>query len=99
MKLTEANFQMVVKCGGIALVLSAVISVWVVLKYRETYRDRQQSDQRFQQLALQQQALQGLLQDCLVRAKSDPKVLEILQRNQLIGTSSNNVGKEQGIRP
>jgi negative regulator of sigma E activity len=82
--MTEKNFQMAAKYGTVALALCAILNAWVVLRYREQYRDAVRSEQQLQQLVAQQQALQGLLQEFASRASSDPKLAEILTRNQII---------------
>jgi hypothetical protein len=100
MKLTETNFQLVVRYGGIALAVSCVAAIYLVMRYVEVYRDATRSVAQAQQLVLRQQALQGVLQDFAERAKTDLKVLEILQRNQLVAvTASNQPSKTEGVKP
>jgi hypothetical protein len=99
MKITEANFQVIVRYGGIALAISCIASIYLVMRHIEVYRDAARATAQYQQAVIRQQALQGVLQDFLVRAKTDPKVLEILERNQVIAVSSNELGKAQGVKP
>jgi hypothetical protein len=84
MKLTESNFQMAVKVGGLVLVLSTVGNVYLLLRHREVYRDAARVEREFQQqgvvLALKQQALEGVLREFATHAATDPNVAAILQR-------------------
>ena len=100
MKITESNFQMIIRYGGIALAVSCVASIYLVMRHIEVYRDASRAEAQYQQTAMRQQVLQGVLQDFLVQAKTDPKVLEILQRNQVIAAAaSNEPNKEAGVKP
>lgn len=100
MKLTENNFQMIVRYGGIALLVSGIASVYLVMRHVELYRDAARADQQYQIMALRQQALQGVLQDFVARANSDPGLAEILQRGQIIVAAPAAVpGGPEGIRP
>lgn len=99
MKITEANFQMIVRYGGIALAISCIASIYFVMRHIEVYRDATRAAVQQQQAVMRQQAMQGVLQEFLVRAKTDPKVLEIFERNQVIAVSSNEPTRTQGVKP
>lgn len=75
---------MIVRYGGIALLVSGIASVYLVMRHVELYRDAARADQQYQRMAVQQQALQGVLQDFVGRANGDPGLAEILQRGQII---------------
>ena len=83
--MTENNFQAAVKFGGIALGLSVVCNIYLVLRNREVYRDQVRSDLRFQQMMLQEQAMEGVAREFVALATKDAKIAEILQRYQIIG--------------
>lgn len=83
--MTEKIFQAAVRYGGIALALGAVLNIWVVLRHVEVYRDASRAETQFQQLALRQQILQGVLQDFSARANSDPHIAEIFKKVQVTG--------------
>jgi hypothetical protein len=85
MTLTENNFQAAVKLGGIALALSVVFNIYLVMRNREVYRDQVQGDLRFQQMMLQEQAMEGVAREFIALAAKDAKIAEILQRHQIIG--------------
>jgi hypothetical protein len=100
MTITEKQFQTVVQYGGIILALSIIGNLYFVLRFREVYRDRVRADQQLQQLALRQQAFEGVLREFIPQAANDPKVAEILQRYQIIGsTSATATNQTQGLKP
>jgi 3'-phosphoadenosine 5'-phosphosulfate (PAPS) 3'-phosphatase len=88
MTITEKDIQTAVNFGGAALALSVVLNIYFVMRNREVYRDQLQSEVRFQQLMVQEQALEGVAREFVSRAGSDPKLAEILQRYQIIGNTS-----------
>lgn len=83
--MTDSRFQMVVKYGGVALLISGVLNIWVVMRNVEVYRDAARVDAQFQQLASQHQAMQGVVQEFAQRAATDAGVAEVLARAQSIG--------------
>jgi hypothetical protein len=85
---TENNFQTVVKCGSVVLGICVVLNIWVVMRNVEVYRDATRADAKFQQLALREQVLRGVLQDFAARANSDPQIAEIFRRAQTVGLSN-----------
>jgi hypothetical protein len=87
MTITEKNIQTIVNFGGAALALSVVLNIYFVMRNREVYRDQLQSEIRFQQLMVQEQALENVTREFVARAGSDPKLAEILQRYQIIGAA------------
>ncbi|HUK81756.1 MAG TPA: hypothetical protein VLZ12_03905 [Verrucomicrobiae bacterium] len=88
MTITEKGFQTAVNIGGAVLALSVVLNVYFVMRNREVYRDQVQSEMRFQQLVLQEQAYEGVAREFATRAGMDPRVAEILQRYQIIGATT-----------
>ena len=80
--MTEKTFQAVVRYGSMALVISAVLNIWVVLRHVELYRNAARADAQFQQLALREQALQSVVQEFAVRANNDPQIAGIFKRVQ-----------------
>jgi len=101
MQLNESNFQMAVKFGAVALAISVLANIYLVMRYREVYRDLVRGEQQFQQLLLQQQSIEGVLREFLPRAATDVKVAEIFQRHQILGRppSSSLQSQEQGAKP
>jgi hypothetical protein len=104
MKITEANFQAIVRYGEIALAISCVAGIYLVIRNIELYRDASRAAAQYQQMMLRQQALQQapqrVLQEFAERAKTNPKVMEIFQRNQLITTpASKELGQAQEVKP
>jgi hypothetical protein len=99
-RITEDKFQNAVKYGGIALGIAAILNLYFVLKYREVYRDRVRAEQQFQQMLMQQQELEGVLQEFAQRAPKDPQVAEILRKYQIIGSAPAAAGNQaSGARP
>jgi hypothetical protein len=84
-KMSEKNFQMVVKYGPIALGLCLLINIWTVLRYREVYRDAIKSEVQLQQAVTGEQIAQGVLQEFAARANSDPHIAEIFKLGQAEG--------------
>jgi len=80
--MNEKMFQVAVKYGGIALAVCVVLNIWVVMRHVEIYRDATRADAQFQQLLIQQQALQGVLQEFAARASSDTEIAAIFRRAQ-----------------
>jgi len=100
MTITEDKFQNVVRYGGIVLILMAILNVFLVLKYRETYRDRGDAERQFQQVALQEQSYEGVLQTMVQLAPKDPQVADILRKYQVIGGAPPpTAGQTQGVKP
>jgi hypothetical protein len=85
MTITEEKFQAAIKYGGIALAVCLAANFYLVLKYREAYRDKGAADRRFEQLILEQQSIEEILRACIAQAETDPPLAEILRRHQLIG--------------
>jgi hypothetical protein len=85
MQITEKSFQAAVNIGGIALAVSIIGNIYLVMRNREVYRDQMQTELRFQQLMLQQQAMEGVTREFLSLAAKDARIAEILQRYQIIG--------------
>jgi len=86
--MTEKTFQEVVKYGGIVLGISAIFNVWVVMKHVEVYRVAIRVDAQAQQLALREQAEQGVAQEFAARANNDPQIAAIFKRVQAAVLSS-----------
>jgi hypothetical protein len=80
--MSEKNFQMVVKYGPIALGLCVLINIWTVMRYREVYRDAIKSEVQLQQLANEEQVVQGVVQEFAARSNSDPHIAEIFKQAQ-----------------
>lgn len=78
----EETFQMAVRYGGIALVVSAILNIYLVMRNFEVHRDSLRSVAQAQQIGVRQQALQGVLQEFIARANRDPNIGEILKRAQ-----------------
>ena len=100
MTITENKFQNVVKYGGIVLGLMAILNVFLVLRYREAYRDRGDAERQFQQAAVQEQTYEGVLQAMLQLAPKDPQVAELLRKYQIIGGApAPTASQTQGAQP
>ena len=98
--MTEKNFQIAVKCGGIALAICVIGNLYLVMRFREVYRDRVRADQQLQQLAVRQQALEGVLRGFIPLAVNDPKIAEILQRYRTVsGASATATNQGQDLNP
>ena len=86
MKLTEQNFQTAVKVGGAVLCISAIASLYLVMRNREVYRDQVRADVVFQQAVSERQVFESLLRELAVKANTDPAIAGIFQRYQLVQT-------------
>jgi hypothetical protein len=86
MKLTEANFQVAVKIGGLILALSAVGNLYLLLRYREVYRDASRAElvvlQQGATLGLQMQTLEAIIREFASRAQTDPGIADIFKHYQ-----------------
>ena len=86
MKLTEANFQMVVKIGGLILAMSAVANLYLLLRYREVYRDASRAElavlQQGAALSFQIQTLEAIVREFAIRAPTDPWIASIFKHYQ-----------------
>ena len=80
--MTEKNFQATVQYGGIVLAISVVFNIWVVMRYREVYRDAARADAQLEQMMVRTQAIQGLVQDFAARANNDPQIAQIFRQAQ-----------------
>ena len=84
MKLTDENFQLAVKVGGLLLFASTVGNLYLLLLHREIYRDAMRVEAVVQQqgtvIAMRQQLIEGLLREFANRAKTDPGIAEIFSR-------------------
>jgi hypothetical protein len=89
--MTEKTFQSVVTYGSTALVISAVLNIWVVMRHVEVFRNAARGEAEVQQLVLREQALQSLAQDFSVRANNDPQIAAIFKRVQAMA-GANAVG-------
>jgi len=84
---TEKTFQKSVQYGGIALGVCVVLNIWVVMRHVEVYRDATRSEAAVQRMMLQDQILQGVVQDFSTRASGDAHITEILKKAQALATS------------
>jgi hypothetical protein len=79
---TDKNFQTAVQYGSIVLGISVIFNIYVVMHHVEVYRDAMRADAQAQQMALREQAIQGLLQDFATRANTDPQIGQIFKQAQ-----------------
>jgi hypothetical protein len=79
---TDKNFQAAVQYGSIVLGISVIFNVYVVMHHVEVYRDAQRAEAQAQQMAVREQAIQGLLQDFATRANTDPQIAQIFRQAQ-----------------
>jgi len=86
--MTEKTFQAVVRYGGIALTICAILNIWVVMRHVEIYRVAMRADTQAQQLALREQAEQGVAQEFAARANNDPQIAAIFKRVQAAAAAS-----------
>jgi hypothetical protein len=80
--MTEKNFQAAVQYGSIVLGISVIFNIYVVMHHVEVYRDAARADAQLQQMALREQAIQGLLQDFAARSNTDPQLAQIFKQAQ-----------------
>lgn len=85
--MNERTFQAAVRYGGIALAICIILNIWVVMRHVEIYRDASRADIQFQQLATQQQVVQGLLQEFAARASTDAEIAGIFKKAQGTGST------------
>jgi uncharacterized protein (DUF3084 family) len=86
--MTEKNFQAAVQYGSIVLGISVIFNIYVVMHHVEVYRDAARADAQVQQMALREQAIQGLLQEFAARANTDPQIAEIFKQAQAQATNA-----------
>jgi hypothetical protein len=96
--MTEKTFQAVVTYGSTALVISAILNIWVVMRHVEVYRNAARAEAAVQQLVLREQALQSVAQEFAVRANNDPQIAGIFKRVQAmaVGASPANLNRQPG---
>ena len=80
--MTEKTFQAVVTYGSTALVISAILNIWVVMRHVEVYRNAARAEATVTQLALREQALQAVAQEFAARANNDPQISAIFKRSK-----------------
>ena len=80
--MTEKMFQTIIRYGSMVLAISVILNIWVVLRHAEVYRNATRAEAQAQQLALRDQALQGVAQEFAVRANNDPQLAAIFKRVQ-----------------
>ena len=87
--MTEKTFQAVVTYGATALVISAILNIWVVMRHVEVYRKAALADAQVQQMALREQAVKGVAQEFSARANNDPQIAAIFKRVQaMVGSGA-----------
>ena len=89
--MNEKTFQAAVRYGSILIAVGLILNVWVVMRHVEVYRDKTKADVRLQQLMVQQQALQGVLQEFAPHASTDPEIASIFKRAQAMSGSTSTV--------
>ena len=80
--ISEKNFQLVVKYGPYVLGVCLLLNIWLVLRYREVYRDAVKAEVQLEYTMTGQRMLEGLLQDFSTHANSDPHIAQILREAQ-----------------
>jgi hypothetical protein len=91
MKLTNENFQIALKVGGLLLAVSTVANVYLLLRHREVYRDESRAELKVQQLGMQQQVLEAILREFAARASTDTEIAAIFRRYQNTNTVTTGV--------
>jgi hypothetical protein len=90
MKLTDANFQMTVKIGGLILAIGAVANVYLLLRHREVYRDASRTEvaviQHGAAVTVQLQTLEAIIREFATRAQTDSGIAEIFKHYQSTNT-------------
>ncbi len=86
--ISEKNFQLVVKFGPFVLGVCLLLNIWLVLRYREVYRDSIKAELQLQQGVMAEKALEGVVQDFSARANSDPHIAEILREAQSMNAAN-----------
>jgi hypothetical protein len=86
--MNEKTFQALVRYGSILIAVGLILNVWVVMRHVEVYRDASKAEMKFQKLMVQQQALQGVLQEFAARASTDPEIAGIFKRAQAMSGST-----------
>jgi hypothetical protein len=94
--MNEKTFQAAVRYGSILIVVGLIVNVWVVMRNVEVYRDAGKAEVKLQQLMLQQQALQGVLQEFATRSSTDPEIAGIFKRAQAMSGSTGTVSAVPG---
>ena len=84
MKLTNENFQLAVKVGGLVSFLSTFANVYLLLRHYEVFRDASRTEMTVQregaQITMRQQLLDGLIREFGARAQSDPGIAAVFDR-------------------
>ncbi len=97
--MNERIFQAVVKYGSVVVAICLILNMWVVMRYVEVYRDAARADAQFQQLAAQQQVIQGVLAEFAARASSDAQIAEIFKQAQVMGSATTGAAPAQSSQP
>jgi len=77
-------FATVAKIGVLLLLVCGILNVYGVLRYIQTHRTLTKTEQQVMEIALQRQALEGILRDFMGRASTDSAVLDILKRDGMV---------------
>ena len=76
--------QGLIRYGALALLASLLVNVYAVMRYYELHRLAARVEGQFQQLAVRHQAVEGTLREFVTRVNTDPGVLQILRKSQIL---------------
>ncbi len=93
MKISDTLFGFLSRYGSILVLASTIIGVYLVMRNIELYRSAARLENTVQTqgqvMAMRRQQVEGVLRSFASLANSDPVVLQILQKHQIIRVQPN----------
>lgn len=94
--MTEKNFQTTIQYGSIVLAISVIFNIYMVMHYREVYRDAARADAQVEQLVTHWQRVQALLQDFGARINTDPQIAQLFKQAQAQAAAASAASRNAG---
>ena len=84
MKISDTAFGFLSRYGSILVLASTIVGVYLVMRNIELYRAVSRSETTVRSMMVRRQQMEGVLRDFVGLASSDPVVLQVLQKHQII---------------
>jgi len=84
MKISDTAFGLLSRYGGILVLASTILGVYLVMRNRELDKAVVQADGQMRAMMARRQQVEGVLRDFVGVAANDAGVLQILRKHQIV---------------
>lgn len=95
MKISDTVFGLLSRYGGILVLASTIVGVYLVMRNRELDKAVVQADRDMRGMMVRRQQMEGVLRDFIGVAANDGGVLQILQKHQIVSVQQQPAAQPQ----